>query len=170
MTDLTVTVTEIRLRRVYEPALPDDGTRVLVDRLWPRGLAKERARLDEWLKVVAPSAELRRWFGHVPEKFPEFRRRYLVELASPDRAPALSRLQELARSGTLTLLTGTRDPGRSQAAVLLEVLGGVQLEIGPKEEGGDPACWQKRVCPNCGTLAGTDPPTICLECRQEIPG
>ncbi|HUY09796.1 MAG TPA: DUF488 family protein [Candidatus Dormibacteraeota bacterium] len=160
-------MTEIRLRRVYDRVLPQDGTRVLVDRLWPRGIAKAAAHLDEWLRTVAPSDELRRWYNHVPERFPEFRERYLTELSSPEWAVAVAHLRELARSGTLTLLTSTRDADHSQARVLLELLTGVQV---PPEEGGDPACWQRRVCPNCGALADSDPPTICEECHQEFAG
>jgi uncharacterized protein YeaO (DUF488 family) len=163
-------MSEIRLRRVYEEALPEDGTRVLVDRLWPRGVAKEAAHLDEWVRAVAPSEQLRRWYGHLPDRFPEFRHRYLAELASPERAQALAHLQEIAGAGTLTLLTGTRNAAQSQAAVLLDLLNGAQTGDDPVEEGGDPACWQKRVCPNCGTLADTDPPTWCQQCHEGIPG
>jgi len=95
---------------------------VLVDRIWPRGLAKERARLDEWAKAVAPSTELRRWYGHDPSKLDQFRRRYQAELAEPERQAALRHLRELARSGRLTLVTATRDIDLSQAAVLAEHL------------------------------------------------
>jgi uncharacterized protein YeaO (DUF488 family) len=116
------TVQDVRVRRVYEAESPDDGTRVLVDRLWPRGLAKDAARLDEWLKAVAPSDGLRRWYGHDPAKAAEFRRRYAAELKEPERAAALSQLRELARSGPLTLLTASKDVDRSQAAYLAERL------------------------------------------------
>ncbi|SFO21053.1 MULTISPECIES: DUF488 domain-containing protein [Actinomadura] len=109
---------EVRLRRVYEPPSSDDGKRILVDRVWPRGLSKEDARLDEWLKDVAPSTELRKWYGHDAEKFAEFARRYDAELAEPERASALDHLRELAGQGTVTLLTATKDAERSQAAVL----------------------------------------------------
>ncbi|MGA7172491.1 MAG: DUF488 family protein [Candidatus Dormiibacterota bacterium] len=160
-------MTEIRLRRVYDPPLPQDGTRVLVDRLWPRGMSKSAAHLDEWLRTIAPSDQLRRWYDHVPERFPEFCQRYLTELTFPERAVGVAHLQALARSGNLTILTGTRDADHSQARVLLALLNGVQQ---PPEKGGDPACWQKRVCPNCGTLADFDPPTTCQECHQEMPG
>jgi len=113
---------EVRVRRVYDEPSPEDGARVLVDRIWPRGLAKERARLDEWAKAVAPSTELRRWYGHDPSKFDQFRRRYQAELAEPERQAALRHLRELARSGRLTLVTATRDIDLSQAAVLAEHL------------------------------------------------
>jgi uncharacterized protein YeaO (DUF488 family) len=113
---------DVRMRRVYDDLSPDDGTRVLVDRIWPRGLAKATARIDEWAKVVAPSTELRRWYGHDPSRFEEFRRRYQAELAEPERQGAVRHLRELARSGPLTLLTATKDIWHSQAAVLVEHL------------------------------------------------
>lgn len=119
-----MTAPDIRVARVYQPPDPTDGVRVLVDRLWPRGLGKEEAALDEWCKDVAPSPELRRWYGHDPARFPEFRRRYRDELAQPERADALAHLHDLARTGTLTLLTATRDVRISGAAVLAEVLRG----------------------------------------------
>ncbi|MGI5206043.1 DUF488 domain-containing protein [Spirillospora sp. CA-108201] len=109
---------EVRLRRVYEAPTADDGARILVDRVWPRGLSKDKARLDEWEKDVAPSTELRKWYGHDPARFEEFTRRYDAELAEPDRAAAFDHLRELARQGTVTLLTATKDVERSQAAVI----------------------------------------------------
>ena len=109
---------DIRVRRAYDDPSPTDGTRVLVDRIWPRGLAKHRASIDEWLKAVAPSTELRRWYAHDASRFEEFRRRYRAELAEPERQAAVRHLRELARSGPLTLLTATRDLEHSQAAVL----------------------------------------------------
>jgi uncharacterized protein YeaO (DUF488 family) len=117
---------DIRMRRIYEEPSPADGMRVLVDRIWPRGLAKAAARVDEWAKAVAPSTQLRRWYGHDPSKFDQFRRRYRVELAEPERQEALRHLCELARSGPLTLLTATKDLEHSQAAVLLEHLRGAR--------------------------------------------
>jgi uncharacterized protein YeaO (DUF488 family) len=99
-----------------------DGTRVLVDRIWPRGLAKAKAALDEWCKDVAPSAELRKWYGHDPDRFEDFARRYRNELNEPTRAQALTHLRELARDGRLTLLTATRKPEISEAAVLADLL------------------------------------------------
>jgi uncharacterized protein YeaO (DUF488 family) len=113
---------KVRVRRVYDEPYPEDGTRVLVDRTWPRGLAKERAGIGEWAKAVAPSTDLRRWYGHDPRRFEKFRRRYEVELAEPERQAALRQLGELVRSGPLTLLTATRDIDHSQAAVLAEHL------------------------------------------------
>lgn len=111
----------IAIKRVYDEATDTDGKRVLVDRLWPRGLAKADAQFD-WEKAVAPSDALRTWYGHVPERFAEFSRRYRAELTTAERAQALDRLADLAGAGTLTLLTATKDPEHSQAAVLRDVL------------------------------------------------
>jgi uncharacterized protein YeaO (DUF488 family) len=113
---------EVRARRVYEQAGPSDGWRVLVDRLWPRGLSKEEAHLDEWLKAVAPSDELRRWYGHEPAKFAEFKRRYETELTHPDQAEALGHLRDEAQTGPVTLLTATKDLEHSEAEVLVHLL------------------------------------------------
>lgn len=110
---------EVRVRRVYdEPG--DDGVRVLVDRVWPRGLSKEAARLDAWHKELAPTTALRRWYGHDPQRFAEFRRRYEAELAGA--GDALAELRELAGRRRLTLLTATRDVAHSNAQVLADVL------------------------------------------------
>jgi uncharacterized protein YeaO (DUF488 family) len=113
---------QVRLRRVYEDLSSDDGVRVLVDRVWPRGLTKAAVHLDEWVKDVAPSAALRRWYGHRSERFTEFRDRYEVELRDARPGAALDRLRELARTRTVTLLTATRDVEHSQAAVLRDLL------------------------------------------------
>jgi uncharacterized protein YeaO (DUF488 family) len=113
---------QIFLRRVYDDPSPADGLRVLVDRVWPRGMTKSAAQLDEWIKDAAPSTPLRRWYGHRPERFTEFRRRYLAELADPQPAAAVNRLRELTRTRRVTLLTATRDVDHSQAAVLAEKL------------------------------------------------
>src|SRR5512138_2650496 len=107
---------DIRTRRVYDDASPGDGTRVLVDRVWPRGMRKDAARLDEWAKDVAPSTELRTWYQHDPAKFGEFRQRYTSELEQPGPREALSRLRVLAAERPVTLLTATRDLDLSQAA------------------------------------------------------
>ena len=114
----------IQVRRVYDRPQPGDGTRVLVDRLWPRGLTKAKAALDEWCKDVAPSDELRRWYAHDPSRFEEFGRRYRLELQDPTRAEALAHLRGLAKDRRLTLLTGTRRPEISEAAVLATLLRG----------------------------------------------
>jgi uncharacterized protein YeaO (DUF488 family) len=92
-------MSSVRIGRVYEAASPRDGSRVLVDRVWPRGLSKKAAQLDMWAKDVAPSTELRVWYGHEPAKFGEFRRRYLAELAQPDRAAAFDQLRALVHDG-----------------------------------------------------------------------
>ncbi len=112
----------ITLKRVYDEPDPSDGTRVLVERLWPRGLSKERARVDVWLKEIAPSHELRTWYGHDPEKFPEFRRRYEIEVAKPTGQAALARLQELAKQGPVTLVFAAHDSEHTNAVVLRDLL------------------------------------------------
>ncbi|GHB13682.1 hypothetical protein GCM10010512_51350 [Streptomyces thermoviolaceus subsp. thermoviolaceus] len=112
----------ITYRRIYEGVSPQDGTRLLVDRLWPRGVSKEDAHVDEWLRDVAPSTELRRWYGHDPERFTEFRRRYRAELDDPEHRQAVARVRDLAARGKVTLLTATKDVDRSGAAVLAEWL------------------------------------------------
>jgi uncharacterized protein YeaO (DUF488 family) len=113
---------KVRVRRVYEERALGDGTRVLVDRLWPRGMTRARADLDEWCKEVAPSTELRRWYRGEPDRFEEFSHRYQSELARPAQATALAHLRELAGRGALTLLTATRHPELSKAAVLADLL------------------------------------------------
>ena len=112
----------VQVKRAYDAPEASDGTRVLVDRLWPRGLTKERAKIDLWLKEVAPSAELRKWYGHAPERWEEFRDRYLQELQASPASEALERLRGLAREGTVTLIVGARDSEHSDGAVLREVL------------------------------------------------
>lgn len=112
----------VRVGRVYDARTAEDGTRVLVDRLWPRAVSKHRADLDEWCKQVAPSRDLRRWYSHDPDRFVEFARRYRRELEEPERAEALQHLRESARQQPLTLLTATRRTDISGAAVLAEVL------------------------------------------------
>ncbi len=111
---------EVRLKRAYEPPAASDGYRVLVDRLWPRGVRREEARLDEWARELAPSAELRRWFGHDPERFEEFRRRYTDELAGQEEK--LRELRRRAREGALTLVYSARDVEHNDAVVLAEIL------------------------------------------------
>ena len=114
--------TVVRVARLADPAGPADGVRVLVERLWPRGTAAAVVVLDGWYRGLAPSDELRTWYGHDPDRFPEFAARYREELKQPDRAAALQRLRELAADGPLTLLTASGSPPISQAAVLAEVL------------------------------------------------
>ncbi len=112
----------VLVRRIYDDPRRDDGKRVLVDRLWPRGMSKARARLDEWCRTVAPSTELRTWYQHEPERFEEFTRRYLDELAHPEQAEALAHLRDLGGHGSLTLLTATKSTALSEAAVLATLL------------------------------------------------
>ena len=113
---------DIRVRRVYEEPSAQDGARVLVDRVWPRGLRKDALRLDEWAKDVAPSTELRTWYQHDPAKFDEFRRRYAAELDQPGAREGLARLRALAVGQPVTLLTATKEVDLSQAAVLAGLL------------------------------------------------
>ncbi|MEU9350330.1 DUF488 family protein [Streptomyces griseoloalbus] len=112
----------VRVRRVYEPPEPDDGVRVLVDRLWPRGLAKDAARVDEWPKGLTPSTELRRWYHADDRPYEEFRERYAAELAAPEAAELLDHVRELTGRGPVTLLTASKDPQRSHAEVLARLL------------------------------------------------
>jgi uncharacterized protein YeaO (DUF488 family) len=111
---------DLRLRRAYDPPAPSDGYRVLIDRLWPRGVSRAGARLDEWERDLSPSAELRTWFGHDPDRFEEFRRRYIEELRT--HRARLRELRRRARNGTLTLVYSARDTEHNDAVVLAEVL------------------------------------------------
>jgi len=113
-------VPDVAVKRAYEPVDEDDGYRVLIDRLWPRGVSKERARLDEWARELAPSTELRRWFGHDPARFEEFRRRYIEELAA--EGEKLDELRRRSSSGKVTLVHGARDSEHNDAVVLAELL------------------------------------------------
>ena len=112
----------VRVRRIYDQPSADDGIRVLVDRIWPRGIRKDAAAIDEWLKDVAPSTELRTWYGHVPEKFAQFEARYRDELAQSAARTALDHLRTLAKRDALTLVTATKDVDHSQATVLARLL------------------------------------------------
>jgi uncharacterized protein YeaO (DUF488 family) len=112
----------IRLKRAYEPAVKDDGTRLLVERLWPRGLTREKAAIDEWLKNIAPTPELRRWYGHDPGKWAIFRRRYLDELRG--NSEEVQRLRARAKEGPVTFVYAARDEKRNSAVVLREYLEG----------------------------------------------
>lgn len=112
----------ISVKRAYEKPEPEDGYRVLVDRLWPRGLTKEKLKIDEWMKDIAPSAELRRWYGHEVEKWPEFRKRYRAELAKPPAKDLMEKLAERARRGKVTLVIGARDAEHANGAVIAELL------------------------------------------------
>lgn len=111
---------DVRIKRAYEPPSPRDGTRVLVDRLWPRGVKKANARISQWMKAIAPSNELRKWFGHDPARWDEFRRRYKAELTQ--KRELVGQLRDLARQGPLTLVYAARDEVHNQAVVLREWL------------------------------------------------
>lgn len=114
---------QVRVRRIYDDPDPDDGSRILVDRLWPRGVSKARAHLDDWCRNVAPSTDLRTWYSHDPDKFGEFAERYRAELETDDeQKDALAKLREVAADGPLTLLTATKQPQISEAEVLRRVL------------------------------------------------
>jgi uncharacterized protein YeaO (DUF488 family) len=112
----------IRIKRVYAAPAREDGRRVLVDRLWPRGLTKEAASIDEWMKDLGPSTALRTWFGHLPERWDGFQQRYREELGAPASVALLEQLEAMARTGPLTLVFGARDDERNQAAVIAETL------------------------------------------------
>lgn len=113
---------QVQVRRVYDDPVNSDGTRILVDRIWPRGLSKDKAQLDDWLKDLAPSSDLRKWYSHDPDKFEEFSRRYREELGDDDHAEALKQLKDYAKKGKLTLLTASKRDDISDATVLKEVL------------------------------------------------
>lgn len=110
----------VRVKRAYDAASPADGFRVLIDRLWPRGISRERAKLNEWAKDLAPSTSLRNWFGHDPARYEEFRRRYTEELRP--RRTQIAALRRRARAGTLTLVHSARDTEHNDAAVLAEIV------------------------------------------------
>jgi uncharacterized protein YeaO (DUF488 family) len=120
MTTDFIPPTRLRLKRVYLPAASEDGIRILVDRLWPRGLRKADAAVDHWMKDIAPSTALRKWFGHDPDRWPEFQHRYIEELRQ--HASDLDRIRELAAGQTVTLLFAAHDEEHNDAVVLREVL------------------------------------------------
>jgi uncharacterized protein YeaO (DUF488 family) len=120
MPKVSLPASHLRLKRAYEPAAPDDGKRILVDRLWPRGLSKDKAALDDWIKDIAPSTELRKWFGHDPARWAEFQRRYRTELRQ--HGALLDRIRSLAKTQTVTLLYAARDEEHNDAVVLRDVL------------------------------------------------
>lgn len=111
---------DVRLKRAYEPPAASDGERILIDRIWPRGVTREEARLSEWARELAPSTELRHWFAHDPARFAEFRRRYITELAGQEGK--LRELRRRARAGTVTLVYAARDTEHNDAVVLAEIL------------------------------------------------
>lgn len=112
----------VRTKRIYDPPEPGDGYRILIDHVWPRGMSRDSAHLNEWARELAPSDELRKWFAHVPERFPEFRARYIEELG--DQRDRIAQLAERARTGTVTILYAARDREHNNAVVLAEVVRG----------------------------------------------
>ena len=112
----------IKVKRAYESKEPGDGIRILVDRLWPRGLRSEQAAVDEWMKDVSPSDELRKWFAHDPAKWPEFKRKYTQELAASEKAALLKRIAKLAAGGDVTLVYAAKDTEHNNARVLEELI------------------------------------------------
>jgi uncharacterized protein YeaO (DUF488 family) len=121
-----IKVDKVRLKRAYDPVDGNDGRRILVDRLWPRGVSKAEAGIDEWLKELAPSTELRKWFGHDPGRWQTFRRRYALEIH--EQAELLAHLRNLARSGPITLVYSARDETHNDAIVLRDVVLGRSIE------------------------------------------
>ena len=115
-----IPASHIRMKRAYEPPALDDGARVLIDRLWPRGVKKETLALDEWMKEISPSTELRKWFGHDPALWPEFRKRYAAELRT--HAELVESLRAMARKGVVTLVYSAHDEEHNDAVVLQEFL------------------------------------------------
>ena len=116
----------VKLKRAYESADPTDGRRILVDRLWPRGVSKSQARIDEWIKELAPSADLRKWFGHDPGRWREFRHRYAREIR--EHSGGLAHLRRLARQGPITLVYSARDKVHNDALVLRDIVLGRAIE------------------------------------------
>jgi uncharacterized protein YeaO (DUF488 family) len=119
----------LKIKRVYDPPSPEDGKRILVDRLWPRGIRKEAAAIDEWLKEIAPTTELRKWYGHDPVKYEEFKRRYARELE--DKADIIERIKDEARRRTVTLLFSAREMEHNNATVLKEILARMMMHETP---------------------------------------
>lgn len=116
-----------KIKRIYDAESSDDGKRVLIDRVWPRGISKERANLYEWNKDITPSTELRKWFDHRPERFEEFKARYIYELEnSPEKIKAVKSILKLENENTVTLLYGAKDPKINHAIVLLNYLNGIK--------------------------------------------
>jgi uncharacterized protein YeaO (DUF488 family) len=116
----SISADRIKLKRAYEAPTPEDGTRILIDRLWPRGVKKADAAIDEWMKEIAPSTELRKWFGHDPGRWEEFRRRYQTEIRQ--RTHEFDRLRALAQRGRVTLVFSARDEAHNDAVVLRDLL------------------------------------------------
>jgi uncharacterized protein YeaO (DUF488 family) len=121
----------ITIKRAYEERSSKDGTRILVDRVWPRGVSKDELHIDGWYRELAPSTELRKWFGHDPERWHEFQKRYVAQLREPDLRERLQELAALAKRGKVTLVYGARDEEHNQAVVLRDYL--KKLTVAPKK-------------------------------------
>jgi len=117
----------LKLKRVYEEKLSEDGFRILVDRLWPRGVTKHSAAVDEWMREISPSNELRNWYSHEPEKWAEFKKRYKGELSEPEKRTFLQRIREKANKGAVTLVYAAKDTEHNNAVVLKEVLNEIRI-------------------------------------------
>jgi uncharacterized protein YeaO (DUF488 family) len=153
--------------RVYELGGDEPGGRWLVDRVWPRGVSRSSLRLDGWARDAAPSDELRRWFGHDPGRWAEFRRRYLEELdAAPD---GWGPLLDAARTSDVLLLYATRDHAHNNAVVLRDYLASKLAPPDVDDEVGDPVCWLNRVCPECGRFAEDPTSDTCRYCGSPLP-
>jgi uncharacterized protein YeaO (DUF488 family) len=111
----------VKIKRIYDPASPDDGKRIYIDRLWPRGMKKEEVKIDEWLKEISPSDVLRKWFSHDPAKYQEFKKKYAIELEQ--KWEILERIRKEAKKGTVTLLFSAKDAGHNNTMALKELLG-----------------------------------------------
>jgi len=157
----------IRIARVYDDLHGvQSGNRWLVDRVWPRGISREALELTGWAPEAAPSHDLRRWFGHDPSRWEEFRRRYLLELAA---APEVWRpLRDAADTGPLLLLYAAVDRERNNAVVLRDFLGERVRQAPSEMEGGEPVCWLDRVCPDCGRLAEDRMARSCPVCGEPL--
>ncbi len=112
----------LKIKRAYEAKAPGDGKRIYVDRLWPRGVSKEKAAFDDWFKDLSPSDELRQWFGHEPDRFAEFRRRYIKELSTPEKQALLKRVANMAEKADVTLVYSAKDTEHNNAVVLGELI------------------------------------------------
>ncbi len=119
----------LKIKRAYDKPESADGKRILIDRLWPRGVSKADARIDEWVKDLGPSTELRKWFGHDPEKWEEFRKRYIKELSAPDKSMLLGKIAQTAEHGSITLIYSAKDTEHSDVKVLEELINKMMKKV-----------------------------------------
>lgn len=176
-TAVSETTRKVQVRGVYDPVRSDDGVRVLIDGIWPRGVRKDELSYDEWLNEVAPSIALRQWFDHDERRFAAFAARYRSELEAPPKRAALDHLRVLAEDGPLTLLTATKNVEHSHATVIANLVRETVISLrtpdvydGSLELGGEAACWLNLVCPECGLLIEHDSPTRCPRCHRQLSG